>query len=93
MTGDRSGAIELIQRLPDDATLDDIIDALYFKLQVDRGLRDTVEGRVLSHEELKERIAKWRKSAVASRGREEAHPPRALGTRIAAIGCHQWCFS
>ena len=62
MNHEKQAAIDLIQRLPDDATTADIIDELYFKQQVDRGLRDVVEGRLISHMELKERIAKWRKS-------------------------------
>ena len=62
MDHEKQAAIDLIQRLPDDATTADIIDELYFKQQVDKGLRDVVEGRLISHKELKERIAKWRKS-------------------------------
>lgn len=62
MYHEKQAAIDLIQRLSDDATTADIIDELYFKHQVDKGLRDVVEGRLISHTELKERIAKWRKS-------------------------------
>lgn len=62
MIHEKQAAIDLIQRLPDGATTADIIDELYFKQQVDKGLRDVVEGQVISHAELKERIAKRRKS-------------------------------
>ncbi len=62
MNPEKQAAIDLIQRLPDDATTADIIDELYFKQQVDKGLCDVVEGRLISHAELKERIAKWGKS-------------------------------
>ena len=55
--------LELIRRLPDDVTTTDIMEELYFKQQVDRGLRDVAEGRVLTHQELKEQIARWRTSA------------------------------
>jgi predicted transcriptional regulator len=55
--------LELIRRLPDDVTTADIMEELYFKQQVDKGLQDVAEGRVLSHEELKQRLARWRKSA------------------------------
>ena len=58
MNHGKQAAIDLIQRLPDDATTADIIDELYFKQQVDKGLRDVVEGRLISHKELKKRIAK-----------------------------------
>ena len=63
METDKKEAIELISRLPDEVTTIDIIEELYFKQQVDTGLRDVAEGRTLSHEELKKRIAEWRKSA------------------------------
>lgn len=55
-------AIDLIGRLPDAVNTADIIEELYFKMQVDEGLRDVAEGRALSHDELKERLARWRKS-------------------------------
>ena len=62
MGRDKVEALELIQRLPEDATTADIMDELFFKQAVDEGLRDVVEGRVLTHEELKERMSQWRRS-------------------------------
>ena len=56
-------ALDLIDKLPDDATTQDIMAELHFKEQIDRGLRDVAEGRVFSHEELEKRVARWRKSA------------------------------
>ena len=38
-------------------------DSGFFKQQVEKGLEDVAEGRVLTHQELKEKIARWRKSA------------------------------
>ena len=63
MSIEKQEAIQLVQKLPDTATTSDILEELYFKEQVDRGLRDVVEGRVISHKELKERLAQWRRSA------------------------------
>lgn len=59
----KSEALELIQKLPDEVTTDAIMEELYFKQQIDKGLRDVAEGRVITHQELKERIARWRKSS------------------------------
>ena len=59
---EKKAALELIRRLPEDVTTADIMEMLYFKAQVDKGLRDVAEGRVMTHEELKKRMAKWRKS-------------------------------
>lgn len=63
MSQAKDEALELIRRLPDGVTTADILDELYFKEQVDRGLRDVVEGRTISHQELKERLLQWRRSA------------------------------
>jgi predicted transcriptional regulator len=56
-------ALKLIQKMPDTVTTADILEELYFKEQVERGLRDVAEGRTLGHDEVKERLAQWRKSA------------------------------
>jgi predicted transcriptional regulator len=63
MSQAKEEALELIRRMPDTATTADILDELYFKEQVDRGLQDVAEGRTISHQELKERLVRWRRSA------------------------------
>lgn len=60
---DKQEALKLIQGLADDCSTDDILAELFFKKQIDAGLLDVAEGRVITHEELKARIAKWRDSA------------------------------
>jgi predicted transcriptional regulator len=44
--------IQIIQSLPDNVTLDDIMAELYFKLQVDAGLKELDEGNGIPHEEV-----------------------------------------
>jgi predicted transcriptional regulator len=51
--------IEMIKALPDDATYDDIMAEIYFRQRVDKSLQQLMEGKVVSHEEVKERISKW----------------------------------
>ena len=63
MGSEKNEVLELVRRLPDDVTTADIMEELYFKQQVDKGLRDAAEGRVLTSQELRERIARWRNSA------------------------------
>ena len=60
---DKQEALKVIQGLPDDCSTDDILAELFFKKQIDAGLKDIAEGRVVTHEELKARIATWRGSA------------------------------
>ena len=43
----------MIKKLPDDVTTGAIMEELFFKQQVENGLQDVAEGRVLTHEELK----------------------------------------
>ena len=51
--------IQIIQSLPDNVTLDDIMAELYFKLQVDAGLKELDEDEGIPHEEVEKRISKW----------------------------------
>jgi predicted transcriptional regulator len=51
--------IQLIEKMPDDCTVEDIFYELYLKRKVDKGLQDIEEGRVVKHEEVKQRMSKW----------------------------------
>ncbi|MEK6691727.1 MAG: hypothetical protein AABY78_10655 [Nitrospirota bacterium] len=51
--------IRMIQSLPDEVTIDDIIAELYFKLQVDAGLKELDEGKGIPHEEVEKRLSRW----------------------------------
>ena len=51
--------IQMIQQLPDNVTVDDIFSEIYFKLQVDSGLRELDEGKGIPHQKVKERMSKW----------------------------------
>jgi len=52
-------AIRLIKKMPDDCTVEDILYELYLKQKVDKGLQDIQEGRVVEHEEVRQRMSKW----------------------------------
>ena len=47
-------AIDAISRLPVDATLKDVSYCLYVRQNIEEGLKAADEGRVLSHEEVKQ---------------------------------------
>ncbi len=51
--------IQLIEKMPDDCTVEDILYELYLKQEVDKGLQDIKEGRVVKHEEVEQRMSKW----------------------------------
>ena len=51
--------IKMIQDLPDEVSLEDIMAELYFMLQVDAGMNELDEGMGIPHEEVEKRISKW----------------------------------
>jgi predicted transcriptional regulator len=51
--------IQMIERLPDDAGISDIMAELYFRQRVDAGLKELDEGKGISHDQVRERLAKW----------------------------------
>jgi predicted transcriptional regulator len=59
MASVKEEAIQIIRKLPDDATMDDVMAELYFKTQVDAGLKELDEGKGIPHEEVKRRMSKW----------------------------------
>ena len=48
--------IDAVRDLPDDATVEDAMDRLYFLAKVEEGLRQAEAGQTVSHEEAKQRI-------------------------------------
>lgn len=55
----KNKVIELIKGLPDDVTVDDIIEQLHFKIQIDAGLKELDEGQVIGHEDVVNKMDKW----------------------------------
>ena len=50
---------ELLENLPDDASLEDIQYHLYVRQKIQRGLEAAEEGRTISHEEAARRMSRW----------------------------------
>jgi predicted transcriptional regulator len=51
--------MELVQKLPDDVSTEDVMEALYFQSVLDQGLAQADAGQLISHEDAKKRLAKW----------------------------------
>jgi len=59
MAGVKQQVIQLIQGLPENVSVDDVMAELYFKLQVDAGLKELDNGKYIPHEEVEKRMARW----------------------------------
>lgn len=49
----------LLSRLPDDCTLEEVQYHLYVIQKIERGLKDIEEGRVYTQEEVENKMSKW----------------------------------
>jgi predicted transcriptional regulator len=54
---------QLLERLPNDCSLEDIQYHLYVLEKIRRGAADVEQGRVLSHTEVEQRLNQWRRTA------------------------------
>lgn len=59
----KEDVIRFIEKLPDDYSMDEIMAELYFKQQVEEGIRVAEEGRTYSHDQIKNMVREWRKSS------------------------------
>ena len=50
---------QILSELPEDATLEDIQYHIYVRQKIEQGLADLDAGRVVSHAEVQQRLAKW----------------------------------
>ncbi len=49
----------IIQEQPEDASYEEIVRELAFERMIERGLEDSRNGRVVSNEEMGQRIRSW----------------------------------
>lgn len=55
----KESVIDLLDKLPEESTYEDIIAEIYFKKQVEEGIEQLDDGKTLSHEEVKKKLDKW----------------------------------
>jgi len=53
--------IKAVQALPDDASVEDAMERLLFLAKIEKGLQQADAGKTVSHEQVKEKMAKWLK--------------------------------
>ncbi len=55
----RDAVIEMIRRMPENASVPDIIAELYFRQKVDEGLQQLDANEGVPHDEVTKRLDKW----------------------------------
>lgn len=51
--------LDLLEKLPDDASLDDIQYHIYVRQKIERGLEAAERGEIISQQEAERRMARW----------------------------------
>lgn len=49
----------ILDSLPDDASLEDIQYHIYVREKIEHGLKDIEDGRLLSQDEVEQRMSRW----------------------------------
>jgi len=57
----KENVIKTVSKLPDNFTLDELIDKLIFIEKVQKGLEESLADKFYSKEEAKKRLSKWLK--------------------------------
>jgi len=49
----------MIQKMPEETSVDDIMEELYFRKKVGTGIEELDRGKSISHKEAKKHLKKW----------------------------------
>lgn len=55
----KQDVIRFINGLPENVTLEDILEELQVRAKIEKGLQDLNTGKTVSHDEVKEKLSKW----------------------------------
>jgi hypothetical protein len=61
MQGLKENVISMIKNMSQDVSVEDIMAELYFRYEVDQGIKQLDEGKGIPHEEIEKRMKKWLK--------------------------------
>ena len=51
--------IKMIQKMPEETSVDDIMEELYFRKKVGTGIEELDRGKSISHKKAKKHLKKW----------------------------------
>ncbi len=58
---DKIEVINILDKMPNEISVGDLIAELHFKEKLDKGLKEIDKGKTIDHEEAKQRLSKWLK--------------------------------
>ncbi|MDH5721589.1 MAG: hypothetical protein OEZ13_13360 [Spirochaetia bacterium] len=55
----KNEVIDMIKSLPEDVSIEDILEELYFKIKIDKRLDESERSDGISHQEAGKKLSKW----------------------------------
>jgi hypothetical protein len=65
----KENVIAMIKNMPQDVSVEDIMAELYFRYEVDQGIKQLDEGKGIPHKEIEKRMKKWLKNKMVAKSR------------------------
>lgn len=59
---DKQIALDVISNLPDDISMEDIVEALYLRVKIGKRINNYDKSKTISQEELEKKILEWKKN-------------------------------
>lgn len=59
---DKQIALDVISNLPDDISMEDIIEALYLRVKIGKRIDNFDKSKKISQEDLEKKILEWKKN-------------------------------
>ena len=59
MTTTKQAVNQVLSALPDDVTIEGVMEALYVRSQIEHALKQEEDGEVIEHEEMEKKMDKW----------------------------------
>jgi predicted transcriptional regulator len=51
--------LHAVQELPEDSSIEDVMERLLFMAKVERGIQQADAGKIITHSQVREKMAKW----------------------------------
>jgi predicted transcriptional regulator len=51
--------LHAVQDLPEDSSIEDVMERLLFMAKVERGIQQADAGKTITHDQVREKMAKW----------------------------------
>ncbi len=55
----REQIIDTLKKMPEQVTLDDVLDSIILLEKIERGLEQSINGQITSDEQLEEKLPEW----------------------------------